>query len=868
MARMKRLTSITSWLGRAIVVAIGALLPATTLAQTSGIRGTVRDAATGAPIQGVTVYAVSDRETGLSGGAGTNAAGEYTISNASGTYYLYVQRPFASQQYVNEIYPDIKCEFTCSRNLTLLLGTPVTVTAGSVTTGIDFSLETGGTVTGRVVDAVTGTPLQGVSVTVSTRVATGFQGSGTSTDASGVYTVRGLPGGQYFAYTSNALGYVDEIHNDVLCQGSCQLSVAVNSGAPIDVTLGQTRSGIDFALAQGGAVTGVVTDAATGTPLPNVTVGAYTRSNTFLRNAFTDAQGRYTVRGLATGAYVMRTTNSTSTGYLNEAFDNVPCADSVATCLNAAADVAVAAGNTTADKNFALDPGGQITGTVVNEATGLPPAPVSVSAYRVSGGVATFVASGFSNSTTGVFSIRGLSTGNYILSTRAFSTNSPTNLIDEYNDGSRVLSFASLTAAAASVAPVAVTAGAITSGVSFALTPGGTIAGTVTGVAADIQVSLYTVVGGSAITVASYTNSFEPGSRVQFGGLPTGAYFVTVQTVAASPATGFYGAQVWNGVACPGTCGPADAVAAGTPIAVTAGSGVSGINFTLQARNDAPGAPTLLTHTVENFGVRFSWQPPTSRVGGRATSYVLEAGISPGTTIASLTSNSPTLLVPGAPPGRYYIRVRGVNAAGTGPASSEIQITINGDGSGALGAPTSLSAFMSGGRLTATWAAPTSGGVPTSYILEAGSATGLSNIAAVNVTARSFTFDPVPPGFYFLRVKAIVGGNVSPASTEVLIVVGNVPTPPNAPTGMTHTVTGSTVAFTWTAPAGAAPTSYVLEAGSATGLADIVTFNTGNAATTVSFSGVPPGTYYVRVRAVNAQGAGLPSNERTLIVSP
>jgi hypothetical protein len=61
-------------------------------------------------------------------------------------------------------------------------------------------------------------------------------------------------------------------------------------------------------------------------------------------------------------------------------------------------------------------------------------------------------------------------------------------------------------------------------------------------------------------------------------------------------------------------------------------------------------------------------------------------------------------------------------------------------------------------------------------------------------------------------------------------------------------------------------TGYRIEAGSATGLSNIAVQPVGNVLTQ-SFGGVPPGTYYVRIRAVNAQGVSIVSNERTVIVS-
>jgi hypothetical protein len=91
---------------------------------------------------------------------------------------------------------------------------------------------------------------------------------------------------------------------------------------------------------------------------------------------------------------------------------------------------------------------------------------------------------------------------------------------------------------------------------------------------------------------------------------------------------------------------------------------------------------------------------------------------------------------------------------------------------------------------------------------------------------------------------------------------------PSAPSGLSGTVTGSTVTLTWIAPVGGdAPSSYIVQAGSASGLSDLANFDTGTTATTLAVLGVPAGTYFVRVRAINSAGTSGPSNEFLLIVA-
>jgi hypothetical protein len=84
--------------------------------------------------------------------------------------------------------------------------------------------------------------------------------------------------------------------------------------------------------------------------------------------------------------------------------------------------------------------------------------------------------------------------------------------------------------------------------------------------------------------------------------------------------------------------------------------------------------------------------------------------------------------------------------------------------------------------------------------------------------------------------------------------------PPDPPTALAATVNGANVTLNWGAPSGSV-TSYVLEVGSSPGAVDIGVFPLDSAATSLSVSAVPSGTYYVRVRGKNACGVGGPSNE-------
>ncbi|MGE3276319.1 MAG: fibronectin type III domain-containing protein [Vicinamibacterales bacterium] len=88
---------------------------------------------------------------------------------------------------------------------------------------------------------------------------------------------------------------------------------------------------------------------------------------------------------------------------------------------------------------------------------------------------------------------------------------------------------------------------------------------------------------------------------------------------------------------------------------------------------------------------------------------------------------------------------------------------------------------------------------------------------------------------------------------------------PGAPAAVEASVQSGKVALSWTAPEGEAPTSYVIEAGSAPGESNQGTFVTAGSATSFERE-APAGTYYVRVFARNACGTSPAASEVAVTV--
>jgi hypothetical protein len=294
-------------------------------------------------------------------------------------------------------------------------------------------------------------------------------------------------------------------------------------------------------------------------------------------------------------------------------------------------------------------------------------------------------------------------------------------------------------------------------------------------------------------------------------------------------------------------------------------SGITAIYQGIASGPFPPDAPSALSASAALSTVNLSWTPATS--GGSASRYLLDAGTASGVyNFGTILLNSPatTATFGNVPAGTYFLRVRAQNVAGTSGPSPEAQLTVG--ACAAPAAPGTLTGSVSDQTVNLAWSAPSSG-VTQGYRLLVGSAPGLANLLVADYAASvtALVAPGIAYGTYFARVAATNVCGVSPVGNEVTLVVQPCASPPQAPTGLQFSRTGSFVALAWSAPSsGPTPASYTLVVGSQAGASDILVFPAGPATSTGASA--PPGTYYVRVLAQNACGVSGASNEVVVVV--
>lgn len=171
-----------------------------------------------------------------------------------------------------------------------------------------------------------------------------------------------------------------------------------------------------------------------------------------------------------------------------------------------------------------------------------------------------------------------------------------------------------------------------------------------------------------------------------------------------------------------------------------------------------------------------------------------------------------------------------------------------------------LSVTVAGSVASATWT-----GVPGAafFLGTLGTTPGGADVLREFPVAATSASGALTAGTYYLRVTPVIGGTRGTPSNEAIFTIGN--PVPLAPTGFTATVSGGLVTLSWDTPtAGGIPTDYVLQAGSSFGGTNLVPgIRLGQTTTSWSYpiAALPDGHYYLRLFAVNAQGASAASSD-------
>jgi hypothetical protein len=205
----------------------------------------------------------------------------------------------------------------------------------------------------------------------------------------------------------------------------------------------------------------------------------------------------------------------------------------------------------------------------------------------------------------------------------------------------------------------------------------------------------------------------------------------------------------------------------------------SGWDWHGEIANAAPHSPVGITANVVGPRVTLRWSPgagdfaafvaPPPVGGTAATSYVVFASLTPdGPAVVAFDTASPdTTWSIDAPPGTFWLRVAGRNQFGTSARSSAAAVQVS---PSAPEPPMATRAVITSGVVRIEWQPPPRGWPATSYLLEAGTAPGLSDIGTLPMTATSFQA-AVPAGVYYVRVRAVNASGASAPGDEMIVNV-------------------------------------------------------------------------------------------------
>lgn len=278
--------------------------------------------------------------------------------------------------------------------------------------------------------------------------------------------------------------------------------------------------------------------------------------------ADTDATGTYLLSGVEAGTYRL--------GFHDPTGDHATEYWSNWATLEDADDLTVAAGQELTGRTVMVTPAGHVTGTVTDDSQ-MPLAGVAVAAYRHTWPWTDTSWERLGEALTtedGSYDLGGLGDGTYRL---GFADTVAAHVPEFWDDASTL----------ATSQDVVVRAGEVTADKDAELTPGGTVAGTVTGASGALpgaQVTAYALDSGSWSPVLSTRTDLN--GDYLLGGLPAGEYVVGFVDRSER-----HFPEYWDDAATPESA---------TPVAVTVGATAPDRDAVLAAK-PVPTPPTTTT---------------------------------------------------------------------------------------------------------------------------------------------------------------------------------------------------------------------------------------------------------------------------------
>ena len=211
-------------------------------------------------------------------------------------------------------------------------------------------------ISGAITRDSDGQPVEGVSIQVW-NYDTGEGIGRFQSQPGGIYTVTGLPSGEYrLMAVASDTEYASEYYNN---------ATNWNAAERVSVTSGNTTDSINFSLGQGGSISGSVTRDSDGQAVSGVPVYVHDYYNgSWFGDTQTQSDGSYNLSGLPPGDYRIEV-DPWNTIYSWEIYNNTYN-------YGDAEAVSVSVGSPATGKNFSLALAGSISGIVTREGSGEP----------------------------------------------------------------------------------------------------------------------------------------------------------------------------------------------------------------------------------------------------------------------------------------------------------------------------------------------------------------------------------------------------------------------------------------------------------------------------------------------------------------